>query len=75
MTIAELGERDGWRCHLCRKRVYRRYRAPDPRSPTFDHLIPVSDHGDDAPENLRLAHLHCNSKRGAGGVVQLLLVG
>jgi 5-methylcytosine-specific restriction endonuclease McrA len=44
-------------------------------SATFDHLIPVSDGGTDAPVNLRLAHLSCNSRRGAGGVVQLLLVG
>lgn len=75
LSIEELGERDGWRCHLCRKRVNPRWRAPDPRSATFDHLIPVSDGGNDSPENLRLAHWHCNSSRGAGGVVQLLLVG
>lgn len=75
MTIVELGDRDGWVCHLCLRPVYRSYRAPDPRSPTFDHLIPVSDHGNDAPENLRLAHWRCNSSRGAGGTVQLLLFG
>jgi 5-methylcytosine-specific restriction endonuclease McrA len=75
MSIAELGLRDGWRCHLCRKSVDRRLRAPHPRSATFDHLNPVSHGGDDAPENLALAHWSCNSRRGAGGVVQLLLVG
>jgi 5-methylcytosine-specific restriction endonuclease McrA len=75
MTIAELGARDGWKCHICRRHVDRRLSAPDPWSPTFDHLIPVSDGGSEEPENLALAHWHCNSSRGAGGSVQLLLVG
>lgn len=75
MSIRELGDRDGWRCHLCRKKVDPTLKSPDPGSATFDHLIPISDHGDDSPENLALAHHICNSKRGARGVVQLLLVG
>lgn len=75
MSIGELGRRDGWRCHLCRKRVRRHFVAPDPRSPTFDHLVPVSAGGDDSPGNLRLAHFGCNSRRGAGGIVQLILFG
>jgi 5-methylcytosine-specific restriction endonuclease McrA len=75
LTIAELGERDGWRCHLCRRKVDRRLRSPHPRSPTFDHLIPISDGGTDDPANLRLAHRFCNTSRGAGGIVQLMLVG
>lgn len=75
MTIVELGDRDRWICHLCRRRVGRKFKAPHPRSATFDHLVPVSDGGDDSPANLRLAHWHCNSSRGAGGTVQLMLVG
>lgn len=75
MTIEMLGRRDGWRCHLCGKAVRQALRVPHPGAPTFDHLIPVSDGGDDSPQNLRLAHFRCNSLRGAGGVVQLLLIG
>lgn len=75
ISITELGERDHWRCHLCRRRVHPALRSPHPRSATFDHLIPVSAGGTDAPENLRLAHRRCNSSRGAGGTVQLMLVG
>jgi len=75
MSIQELGVRDGWRCHLCCGRVKPSFVAPDPRSATFDHLIPVSRGGNDAPENLALAHWGCNSSRGAGGAVQLLLIG
>lgn len=75
LSIEQLGARDSWKCHLCRKRVSRSYRAPNPRSATFDHLIPIADGGTDVPENLRLAHWGCNSSRGTGGTVQLLLVG
>jgi 5-methylcytosine-specific restriction endonuclease McrA len=75
LSIDQLGERDGWRCHLCRRRVSRTMRSPHPRSASFDHLIPVSHGGTDAPENLRLAHRGCNSRRGNRGAVQLQLVG
>lgn len=75
LTIAQLGDRDGWRCHLCRRQVSKLLRSPHPRSASFDHLIPVSYGGTDAPENLRLAHRGCNSRRGNRGDVQLQLVG
>lgn len=75
ISIDDLGQRDRWRCHLCRRSVNPAYRAPDPRSATFDHLVPVSAGGDDSSANLALAHWRCNSARGAGGDVQLALVG
>lgn len=75
MSIEQLGKRDGWRCHLCPRRVNPALRSPHPLSATFDHLIPVADGGTDAPENLRLAHRTCNTRRGTRGNVQLLLVG
>lgn len=75
LTLPELGARDGWRCHLCRRRVDRRLPHPHPLSATTDHLIPVSVGGAHESVNLRLAHLRCNMLRGTGGAVQLLLVG
>lgn len=75
LTIDALGDRDRWRCHLCRRKVDRTLTSPHPMSPTFDHLVPISDGGTDDPANLRLAHRRCNSSRGAGGTVQLMLVG
>lgn len=75
LTLPELAERDRWTCHLCRKRVDSSLKSPHPRSATFDHLIPIAEDGTDAPENLRLAHRECNTRRGTGGVVQLLLLG
>lgn len=75
MSLRQLCERDGWRCHLCRRIVKPDIKWPDSKSATFDHLIPVADGGTDEPDNLRLAHLGCNSSRGTGGEVQLLLFG
>lgn len=75
MTLVQIGDRDGWRCHLCRKRVDKRLKWPHPMSASQDHLIPISDGGDDEPENIALAHYGCNSRRRAGGVVQLALIG
>lgn len=44
---------------------------PHPASASVDHVIPISMLGADDPrlyrlDNLRLAHLRCNSKRGDG---------
>jgi 5-methylcytosine-specific restriction endonuclease McrA len=73
--VVELGDRDGWRCHLCRKRVRRNLLWPHPQSGSRDHLIPVSKGGSNDPANLAFAHLKCNVDRQTGGNVQLLLVG
>lgn len=75
MSIAELAERDRWRCHLCRQKVSRALAYPDPFSASRDHLVPVADGGSNDPSNLALAHWICNVRRGVGGTVQLLLVG
>lgn len=64
ITIHELGERDGWSCHLC----------PDPvvlrsgglaMSPSIDHLVPISRGGEHTWANVKLAHKICNSRRWA----------
>jgi hypothetical protein len=67
----EVYDRDGWRCHLCRRPVNRRLRYPDPRSTSLDHLIPLADGGTHDPANLATAHLGCNQARSRGGTVQL----
>lgn len=75
LSITELGDRDSWKCHLCQRKVNPNLRSPHPQSATMDHLVPVADGGDSEPENLRLAHRRCNTRRGTRGTVQLLLVG
>ena len=64
----QIGERDGWRCYLCGKRVI-------PSYATLDHLVPYSQGGTEAPGNLRIVHRSCNSRRGAGRTpAQLVLI-
>lgn len=61
-------DRDGCRCHICGKKVRR-------SQVTLDHLVPLSRGGGHTALNLRVAHLSCNSRRGAGRLpAQLLLV-
>ncbi|MFE2563041.1 HNH endonuclease [Streptomyces mirabilis] len=71
-------ERDGWRCHICRRSVQRNGRVPDPLAPTIDHLIPLVDGGADTAANVATAHFLCNSTKGersGGNGDQLALIG
>jgi 5-methylcytosine-specific restriction endonuclease McrA len=71
-----IGNRDGWVCHLCRKRVDKRLPWPDPMCATVDHLIPRSCGGSDEAVNLALAHFKCNMDKSDRAVgEQLRLVG
>lgn len=75
-TVQRLALRDGWSCHLCGARVDPSLiGTKDKMRPSVDHLVPISDGGLDEMANTRIAHLRCNARRGAGGTVQLLLVG
>jgi 5-methylcytosine-specific restriction endonuclease McrA len=67
-------DRDGWVCHLCRKKVPKDKAFPHPLSATVDHLVPVSAGGSNTLDNLQTAHFGCNRKRRTGGVVQLRLI-
>lgn len=61
-----LYERDSWTCQICFKPVDRDLDVNDRMAATLDHIIPraTSLFPDDSPENLRLAHRSCNSRRG-----------
>lgn len=52
--------RDGWDCRLCGEPVNSRLSAPNPASPSIDHVVPYSLGGSHDEENLQLAHLLCN---------------
>ena len=58
-------ERDGWRCQLCGARVPRSAKWPDPRSPSLDHIVPLSQGGGHEPRNVQLTHLTCNVRKQA----------
>lgn len=74
-TLREIAERDGWRCHLCRRSVPDREYKARPLDPTLDHLVPIADGGAHSRANVALAHNRCNWQRAAGGIAQLRLVG
>lgn len=62
-TLREIAERDGWRCHLCGKKVPDREYAARDRDPTIDHLVPVAHGGEHTRANVALAHNRCNWER------------
>lgn len=74
-TLDEIAERDRFRCQLCRRPVDMEIPAPDPASPSIDHVIPLVAGGDDVRANVQLAHFGCNSAKGARGTQQLALMG
>lgn len=49
--------------------------VPHPKAPTIDHVVPVSEGGDDTRTNVQLACFRCNSAKGARGSQQLALIG
>lgn len=75
-TLSEIAARDKYVCQLCRRRVAMKQRAPHPKSPALDHVIPLSRGGTDTRANIQLAHAACNwSKGNRGGGEQLALIG
>ena len=73
-----LAQRDGNRCSICSIVVDLTLTSGprgNRRGPSIDHVIPVSQGGEDTLTNLRLTHWACNNKRGnRGGNEQLRLI-
>lgn len=67
-------ERDGYRCHLCKRMTSPYAVVPHPRAPVIDHLVPLGE-GDDAIYNVATACFLCNSTRRDVGPAQLILFG
>jgi 5-methylcytosine-specific restriction endonuclease McrA len=66
VDVLAVFDRDGWRCHLCGRKV-------KPTEASIDHLIPIADGGPHSYANVATAHLSCNIRRGRRGAVQLRL--
>jgi hypothetical protein len=77
--LQDIYERDAYTCQICRKRVYKRarYRKSDgkihPRSPSIDHIVPMSRGGNHEPHNCQTACIICNTRKGVRGGGQLRL--
>jgi len=63
--------RDGWRCQLCGRKTLRRgirnknTRRLHPRTPSIDHITPMSRGGDHVESNCQCACLSCNVRKHA----------
>lgn len=57
--------RDEWMCMLCVQPVDRLLKWPAPMSASLDHIKPIVKGGDHVPTNVQLAHLRCNTSKGA----------
>jgi len=53
--------RDGWICQICKKRVDKRFKYPNPMCASLDHIMPLSKGGTHIYANVQLAHFACNS--------------
>lgn len=77
--VRDIHERDGYRCQICRERVFNkaRYRKSDgkihPMSPTIDHIVPMCRGGNHEPSNCQTACFRCNSRKSGVGGGQLRL--
>ena len=59
-------ERDGWRCHICRRKTPRKLRGTmDDRAPELDHLQPLARGGAHTYANTACACRACNMVKGA----------
>lgn len=76
INALEVFARDGWKCQLCGRKVKRNTRGYHPLAPSLDHIVPVSDGGKHAIDNVQCAHIICNSlKSNSRGNGQLRLFG
>ena len=63
--LSEIIERDGTDCHLCGRPVDMTLAWPSRDSKSVDHVVPLSKGGAHELSNCALAHMGCNSSKGA----------
>lgn len=65
--------RDEWTCKLCLQPIDAEIAWPDPKSPSMDHVIPLSRGGAHAMHNVQSAHLGCNSSKGDRDMADMVI--
>lgn len=63
VSLEFLFERDHGRCQLCGYKLSMETKRPDPRTPTRDHIIPLSKGGTHERTNMQLACDVCNVRK------------
>ena len=65
-------DRDGWRCHICKKLTDKSKRGTyDDRAPELDHVISLAQGGSHTWGNVACSCRACNSMKGAKSLGQL----
>lgn len=72
ITLDALIKRDNEVCHICGERINREdyeykkgYICVGASYPTIDHVVPIAKGGTHTWENVKLAHMLCNARKGA----------
>lgn len=65
IATTAVGNRDGWICGICHYPVGRTVPFRHPSYPSVDHILPLSMGGPHTLDNVRIAHMACNVRRGA----------
>lgn len=63
-TNDEIFNRDGWVCQLCGEPVDSGLEWPHPMYKSLDHRVPLNRGGAHTKDNVQLAHLSCNARKG-----------
>ena len=67
-------ERDGWKCHLCKKHTPRELRGTIKNmAPELDHIIPLAQGGSHTWDNVACACRKCNGAKGSQLIGQQML--
>lgn len=69
-TSTEVYERDNWIGGICSEPIPRDAVWPDLRSPSVDHVVPLSRGGEHSMRNVQASHLSCNSRKQASVPVE-----
>lgn len=64
ISYLQVVDEHGIVCHLCGVGIDMSLKFPDPFSKSFDHVIPLSKGGAHTLNNIKLAHLRCNIRKG-----------
>jgi hypothetical protein len=70
-TASDVRAYHGDDCYLCDKKINYSLKFPHPKSPSLDHVQPLSRGGAHSLENCAMAHLECNLKKHAAPAVKL----
>lgn len=65
VSRATLMDRDSWMCGICGGLIDHEAKAPEPLSPSIDHIVPLARGGQHSYANTQAAHLGCNVRKGA----------